>query len=86
MSNLLSIHKNRRKGDGKHYHPSTIKLFEVLQNFAGSATDNFLNKYLLDPALNTEQSNFQKQCFLYSIGINEDTFIYMSSMLKVGSD
>jgi hypothetical protein len=29
-SNLLSLHKTSGKGNGKRYHQSTVKLFEVL--------------------------------------------------------
>jgi hypothetical protein len=31
VSNILSIHKNGGKINGKWYHANTIKLFEVLQ-------------------------------------------------------
>ena len=86
VSNLLSVHRNGGLGNGKRYHPSTIKLFEVLQNFGGSATHNFISKNLLGPALNTTRSNFRKHGFVYSIGVNESTFLYMSKVLKSCKD
>jgi hypothetical protein len=58
ISNILSIHRNGGKGNGKRYHASTIKLFEVLHNFGGSLMHNFINKNLVGLALNTTRSNF----------------------------
>jgi len=52
-----------------------IKLFEVLQNFGGSSVHNFMSKNLVGPALNTTRSNFCKEGFVYSIGINELHFV-----------
>jgi len=56
------------------YHASTIKLFEVLQNFGSSLTHNFISKNLVRLALNITRSNFRKEGFVYSIGINESMF------------
>jgi hypothetical protein len=36
--------------------------------------------------LNTTRSNFQKNGFIYPVGINESTFVYMSQMLKSCKD
>ena len=86
VSNLLSVHRNGGRGNGKRYHPSTIQVFEVLQNFGGSAAHNFLSKNVLGPALNTTRSNFRENGFMYSIGINEPTFVYISQVLKSCKD
>jgi hypothetical protein len=61
VSNILSIHKNGGKRNGKHYHASIIKLFEVLLNFESSSTHNFISKKLEGPALNTIRFNFCKE-------------------------
>jgi hypothetical protein len=80
--NILFVHKNGGKGNGKQYHASTIKLFEVLQNFGGSLAHNFICKNLVGTTLHTIRSNFCKKGFVYSININESTFCYMCSILK----
>ncbi len=72
--NILSIHRNGGKGNGKRYHASTIKLFEVLQNFGSSLTHNFISKKLVRSTLNITRSNFRKEGFVYSTGINESMF------------
>ncbi len=59
--NIQFVHKNGGKGNGKWYHASTIKLFEILQNFGGSLMHNFISKNLVGPALNTTRSNFIKK-------------------------
>ncbi len=82
VSNILSIHKNGGKVNGKWYHANTIKFFEVLQNFGSSLAHNFINKNLVGSALNTSSSNFRKEGFVYYIGINESMFPYMCSILK----
>jgi hypothetical protein len=80
--NITFVHRNGGKGNGKLYHANTIKLFEVLQNFGGSSMHNFISKNLVGPTFNTTRSNFCKECFVYSIGINEFTFRYMCLVLK----
>jgi hypothetical protein len=65
VSNILSIHKNGGKGNGKHYHPSVIKLFEVLLNFESSSMHNFVSKKLEGLTLNTIRFNFCKEGFVY---------------------
>jgi hypothetical protein len=80
--NILFVHKNGGKGNGKRYHANSIKLFEVLQNFGGSLAHNFISKNLVGPALNTTTSNFCKEGFVYSININESMFRYMCLVLK----
>ncbi len=82
VSNILSIHRNGGKVNGKRYHANTIKLFEVLQNFRGSLAHNFINKNLVGSTLNTTRSNFRKDGFVFSIGINEPMFCYMCLVLK----
>jgi hypothetical protein len=61
ISNILYIYKNGGKGNGKHYHASVIKLFEVLLNFESSLTHNFISKKLEGLALNTTRFNFVKK-------------------------
>ncbi len=80
--NILSVHRNGGKVNGKRYHASTIQLFEVLQNLGGSSVHNFIHKNLVGLALNTTRSNFHKEGFVYSICINESTFCYMWLVLK----
>jgi hypothetical protein len=82
VSNILFVHRNGGKGNGKQYHPSTIKLFEFLQNFGGSSVHNFMSKNLVGLALNTTRSNFCKEGLVYSISINEFTFCYMCLIMK----
>lgn len=69
-SNFLPLNKTRGKGNKKHYHPSTIKLFvvvpRVLQNFRGSVAYNFLNKNWMVPCLNTSRKVFCKEGLIYS--------------------
>jgi hypothetical protein len=79
---ILFVHKNGGKGNGKQYHASMIKLFEVFLKIERSSMHNFMNKNLVGPALNTIRSNFCKEGFIYSIGINEFTFRYMCLILK----
>ncbi len=69
--NVLSIHRNSGKGNGKWYRASTIKLFEVLQNFGGSPAHNFISKNLVVSTLNTISSSFCKEGFIYSIAMSE---------------
>ncbi len=57
-------------------------MFEILQNFGGSSTHNFIIKNLVGLALNTTKSNFFKEGFVYFIGINESMVHYMCSILK----
>jgi hypothetical protein len=45
VSNILFIHKNGGKGNGKHYHAGVIKLFEVFLNFESSSTHNFAKNW-----------------------------------------
>ncbi len=63
VSNIMSIHKNGGKGNGKQYHASIIKLFEVLLKFESSSTHNFISKKLVWPALNTTRFNLCKKRF-----------------------
>ncbi len=58
VSNILFVHRNGGKGNGKQYHASIIKLFEVLQNFGGSLVHNFMSKNLVGPTLNTTRFFF----------------------------
>jgi hypothetical protein len=80
-SNLLSVHKNGGNGRGKRYNPSTLELFEVVHNFGGTSTHNFLSSNLLGPVINTSQKIYKSEGFLYTIGLNEETFIHLSSIL-----
>jgi len=80
--NVLSIHRNGGKGNGKRYHANTIKLFEVLKIFGGSPTHNFISKNLVVSTLNTISSSFCKEGFIYSIVMSESMFHYMCSILK----
>lgn len=82
-SNLLSIEKSGGDGRGKRYHPSTVKLFEILQNFGGSGAHNFLSKNLVGPVLNTTQAIYKKEGFLYTIGLNVETFKHLARVLAV---
>ena len=79
-SNLLSIYKNGRDGRGKRYNPSTLELFEVVHNFDGTCTHNFFFSNLLGP-VHTSQRIYKSEGFLYTIGLNEETFIHLSSIL-----
>jgi hypothetical protein len=82
VSNILSIHKNGGKGNGKQYHASIIKLFEVLLKFESSSMHNFISKKLVGLTLNTTRFNLCKEGFVYSMGIHEYTFRYMCLVLK----
>jgi hypothetical protein len=61
--NSLSVAKHNGDGRGKRFQPSTIALFEVLQNFGGPSTHNFVSKSLVGPSLNTIHHNFCKKRF-----------------------
>jgi hypothetical protein len=61
VSNILFVHRNGGKGNGKQYHASTIKLFEVLQKFGGSSMHNFMSKNLVGPTLNTTSLIFVRK-------------------------
>lgn len=80
--NLLSFHKTSGKGNRKHYHPSTIKLFEVLQNFGGSTAHNFLSKNLVEQCLNTTRRVFCKDGLIFSLSINESVYMHIATILK----
>jgi hypothetical protein len=60
--NILFVHKNGGKGNGKRYHANLIKLFEILQTFA--LAHNFISKNLVELALNTTRSNFCKVFYI----------------------
>jgi hypothetical protein len=79
LFNVRLIHRHDGKGNGKQYHASTIKLFEVLQNFGASSTHNFISKILVRLVLNTTRSIFYKVPY---IDINEFTFCYMYSIFN----
>jgi len=81
VSNLLSIHKCGRDGHGKRSHPSIIKLFEIIHNLGGASLHNFLSSNLLGLVMNTSQKICKSEGFLYSIGLNENTFIHLLSIL-----
>jgi hypothetical protein len=81
--NILYVHRNGGKGNGKWYHASTIKLFEVLQNFGDSLAHNFISKNLVGLTLNKTRSNFHKEGFVYCIVINEFTFCYKKLRLSM---
>jgi hypothetical protein len=80
-SNLLWVHKNRGDGREKRYNPSTLELFEVVHNFGGTFTHHFFSSNLLGPVINTSQKIYKSEEFLYTIGLNEKTFIHLSSIL-----
>jgi hypothetical protein len=77
--NVQLIHRHDGKGNGKQYHVSTIKLFEILQNFGGSPTHNFISKNLVKLILNTTRSIFYKVPYM---SIDEFTFCYMYSIFN----
>jgi hypothetical protein len=79
--NSLSVAKHNGDGRGKRFQPSTIALFEVLQNFGGLLAHNFVSKNLVGPSLNTTCCNFCKEGFIYSIGINEANFLHIADVL-----
>jgi len=81
VSNLLSVHKCGEDGHGKRYYLSTVKLFEIVYNFCGASTYNFLSSNLLGLVMNISQKIYKSEGFLYTIGLNEDIFIYLSSIL-----
>jgi len=79
VSNLLSIHKCSGCGNEKTYHPSTIKLFEIVYNFGRVSTHDFLSSNLLRPLMNTSQKIYKSEGFLYIVKLNENIFIHLSS-------
>ena len=79
--NLLTVHKNGGDGRGKRYHRSTLKLFEILHNYGGRAAHNFFSSNLVGPTLHTNLTSFRSDGFIYVLGLNEEAFKHIASIL-----
>lgn len=69
VKNLMTLQLYDGDGQGKWYHPSTLHLFEILQNIRGLVAHSCVSKNLCNLMINTIYSDFHKGDFVYTIEI-----------------
>lgn len=53
----------------------------MIQNFGGSCAHNFLSRNLVGLVLNTSSKIYKKEGFIYTVGLNEETFVHLAIIL-----